>query len=71
MTLQAVNPYVVACNRCVHFEGAPQALEREIPGLRTLGSGFAAVVGDDGICAHHQRLVAARACCAQFAPRVD
>jgi len=55
----------------VHFNGAPLAIERAIPGLRTMSSGFAAARGDDGVCGRHERLVSARAWCASFAPIRD
>ena len=56
-----------ACARCRHFLCEPLELERAVPGLRTLSSGFAAVLGDDGVCRQHQCLVSARAHCADFA----
>jgi hypothetical protein len=60
---------VAACARCAYFVSAPLDLEAQIPGLRTMSSGFASVLGDDGVCRHHQCLVSARASCAQFAQR--
>jgi len=59
---------VAACAHCAHFVSAPLELEAQIPGLRTMSSGFASVLGDDGVCRHHQCLVSARARCAEFAP---
>ena len=60
------NARTVACARCVHFDDAPLALERAIPGLRTMSSGFAAVLGDDGVCRERACLVSARSRCAAF-----
>jgi len=61
-----VNEPAICCARCAQFENAPHALERELPGLSTLSSGFAAVLGDDGLCRLHERLVSASSYCAQF-----
>jgi hypothetical protein len=64
MTTTAVRP--PSCAGCAHFERQPLALERMIAGLRTMSSGFASVLGDDGVCRHHDRMVAARAHCDEF-----
>jgi hypothetical protein len=38
-----------------------------MPGLSSLSSAYAAVRADDGICAVHDRYVAASSVCADFA----
>ncbi|HEX3897193.1 MAG TPA: hypothetical protein VHW73_13365 [Rudaea sp.] len=65
------NPAVTneCCERCVHFERDPLAIERAVPGLNVMSSGFASVRADDGLCRHHDRHVSARATCATFAAR--
>jgi len=58
------------CARCVHFERDPLAIEKAVPGLIAMSSGFASARGDDGLCAHHDRHVSARATCVAFAARL-
>jgi hypothetical protein len=48
----------------VSFRADPFELESAIPGLRSFGSGFAAVRSNDGLCARHDRYLSASACCA-------
>jgi hypothetical protein len=62
--MQAISP---ACLRCKHFEHAPAQIEAALPGLASLSSAYAAVRADDGICAVHERYVAASSVCAAFA----
>ena len=57
------------CARCAHFECEPVALELAIPGLRSLGSGFASVRADDGLCRRHERYLSAYARCIDFSAR--
>jgi hypothetical protein len=57
------------CGRCTHFRSAPAELEAAIAGLRSLGSGYAAVRADDGLCDRHGRYLAATSSCAQFCER--
>lgn len=52
----------------MHFDGDAHSLEARIAGLRVLGSGYASVRDDDGLCARHERFAAAHATCAEFAP---
>jgi hypothetical protein len=59
-----------SCAACAFFENAPLALEEQIPGLRTLSSGFAAVRDRDGLCRRHDRYLPASASCPEFAPAV-
>jgi hypothetical protein len=55
------------CATCTFFDNAPETLEREIPGLRSLSSGFAAVRDRDGLCRMNERYVPARASCVAYA----
>jgi len=56
-----------SCATCAHFRCDPQQLENAIPGLRSFGSGFAAVRADDGLCVLRDRYLSATAHCAQHA----
>ena len=58
-----------ACRACASFVDAPAELEAALPGLRSMGSAYAAVRGDDGLCRVHDRFVSARAYCDAFAGR--
>jgi hypothetical protein len=55
-----------SCARCRFFEPAAQAIESELPGLRTLSSAYSSVRSDDGLCRQHQRYVAASSACAAY-----
>jgi hypothetical protein len=55
------------CATCTYFDNAPRTLEREIPGLRFLSSGFASVRDRDGLCRMNERYVPARASCDAYA----
>jgi hypothetical protein len=57
------------CGDCVHFRNDPDFLESSFPGLTSFSSGYASVCADDGLCAHHDRYLAASATCAEFAAR--
>jgi hypothetical protein len=39
------------CASCRHFHNEPAKLEAAFPGLTAMGSGFAAVRAQDGLCA--------------------
>ena len=54
-----------SCMSCRHFLAQPLALERALPGLNSLSSGYASVRASDGLCAVHDRYVAASSSCAQ------
>ncbi len=54
------------CGQCRHFDNAPKTLEVLIPGLRVMGSGYSAVRGNDGLCAHHDRYLSADYTCDSF-----
>jgi hypothetical protein len=59
-------PTTVACAGCVHFTNDPAFLEGALPALRALSSAHAAVRSNDGLCAVHQRYVAASSVCAYY-----
>jgi hypothetical protein len=63
MTLAAASQ----CLQCKHFQHAPAEVEAAFPGLSSLSSAYAAVRCDDGICAVHERYVAASSTCSAFA----
>jgi fructose-bisphosphate aldolase class 1 len=54
------------CRTCRHFLSVPVAVEDAVPGLASLSSGYASVRADDGLCALHDRYVAARSVCDCF-----
>ena len=58
-----------ACQRCVHFCNDPATMEREIPGLQVMGSGWASVRKQDGICRKREVYLDATSSCADFTPR--
>jgi hypothetical protein len=51
------------CGNCRHFLTEPAALERALPGLNSLSSAYASVRSSDGLCAVHERYVAASSRC--------
>ncbi len=55
------------CGDCRHFGNSAAAVEQALPGLVSLGSAYAAVRADDGICRVHQRYVSASSICASHA----
>lgn len=57
------------CGACTHFRNDPAFLESTFPGLTSFSSGYASVCADDGVCARHDRYLAASATCADFAAR--
>jgi len=54
---------VKACANCRHFRASARELEDRLPGLRALSSAFASVRSQDGLCARHDRYVAASSIC--------
>lgn len=56
-----------SCLQCKHFDHAPAQIEAALPGLSSLSSAYAAVRANDGICAVHDRYVAASSVCDAFA----
>jgi hypothetical protein len=63
------SPCVPCCADCRHFNGQPLDIEAAFPGLSSLSSAYAAVRSDDGICAAHDRYVAASSVCAAYRDR--
>jgi hypothetical protein len=59
------------CAGCRHFNDRPLELEAALPGLSSLSSAYAAVRSQDGICALHDRYVAATSRCALHAERTE
>ena len=57
-----------SCLDCRHFDLAPDTLEAQLPGLRTLSSAYGAVRAQDGLCAVHARYVPGHARCGHFEP---
>ena len=64
-------PYAASCEDCRHFNGRPLDIEAALPGLSSLSSAYAAVRADDGICAAHDRYVAASSICTLYSGVVD
>jgi hypothetical protein len=58
-----------SCHSCRYFEQSPSELEAALPGLSSLGSAYAAVRYDDGMCGMHDRYVASSSDCALHAGR--
>jgi hypothetical protein len=54
-----------SCGNCRYFNARPSDIEAALPGLSSLSSAYAAVRSDDGICAVHDRYLAASSVCAQ------
>ena len=57
------------CRSCTHFRNDPAYLEQAIPGIRSMGSAWASVRGDDGLCEHRGCYLSARAWCADYRER--
>jgi hypothetical protein len=55
-----------SCRECKHFQNAAKQVEAALPGLSSLSSAYAAVRCDDGICAVHERYIAASSICPAF-----
>jgi hypothetical protein len=58
------------CMGCRHFLYDAAALERALPGLRTLSSAYASVRGSDGLCGVHDRYVASTSRCDHHSVRL-
>ena len=54
------------CLRCAHFRNNPTYLEQAYKGLSCLGSGYASVRKDDGICLKHDIYLCADNWCLNF-----
>ena len=73
MTLHAaVSAAVVepSCGSCRYFCESPHEIESQMPGMRSLGSGYAAVRAADGICRRHDRYLGAASHCASYERRL-
>ena len=57
-----------ACGRCQHFENDPGVLEETFPGFTSMGSGYASVRAQDGLCRHHGIYLSADDHCPSFLP---
>jgi hypothetical protein len=55
-----------SCASCRHFNGRPPDIEAALPGLSSLSSAYAAVRSGDGICAVHDRYIAASSICGGY-----
>jgi hypothetical protein len=55
-----------SCARCKHFQNDALEVEAALPGLSSLSSAYAAVRCSDGICAVHERYIAASSICPAF-----
>jgi hypothetical protein len=55
-----------SCGQCKHFQNDARQVEAALPGLSSLSSAYAAVRCDDGICAVHERYIAASSVCPAF-----
>ena len=58
------------CLTCRHFDNDPRRLEAVFRGLSALSSADASVRADDGLCALHDRYLAAAASCDRHQERV-
>jgi hypothetical protein len=54
------------CGSCTHFCNDPAFLEKAMPGLTSMGSAYASVRAEDGVCSRHDRYLSARSSCADF-----
>jgi hypothetical protein len=61
-----MSPLSGSCADCRHFNARPLDIEAALPGLSTLSSAYAAVRSNDGICAVHDRYIAASSVCARY-----
>jgi hypothetical protein len=57
--------YRASCADCRYFNARPSDIEAALPGMSSLSSAYAAVRSDDGICAVHDRYLAASSVCSQ------
>jgi hypothetical protein len=54
-----------SCADCRYFNARPLDIEAALPGLSSLSSAYGAVRSGDGLCAVHDRYIAASSLCAQ------
>lgn len=60
-----------SCRQCRHFSNDPEAIERALPGLKTLSSAYGSVRADAGICSRRDLILTPRHHCADFEDRAD
>ena len=58
----------LTCASCRFFDADPARLEQAIPGLTSMGSAYAAVRSDDGLCLRHDRYLGSRSHCPEHMP---
>ncbi len=63
---QQLNSEERRCFFCSHFDASPASAERNVPGLRVMGSGYSSVRGEDGSCNKLQRYLSGHYSCAAF-----
>ena len=56
------------CRACAWFKNDPALLETAFRGLASMGSGFASVRAEDGLCERHGIYLPAWDGCADFTP---
>ncbi len=59
-----------ACRTCAHFICDRRLIEAAIPNLTVLGSAYASVAADDGLCRRHDIVTSRRAGCADHTAKV-
>ena len=57
------------CLDCRHFCNDPVVIERTFPGLTAMGSAYADVRANDGLCARHGVYLGLNNGCAEFDPQ--
>ena len=65
---QARKPYArkEKCLNCAYFCNTPSVMEEQIPGLQVMGSGWASVRADDGLCSKRDVYLAGYYTCEHF-----
>jgi hypothetical protein len=56
------------CGTCVHFQNEPAVIEKTWPGLASVGSAFASVRAEDGLCRRHGLYLLSRDSCGDHTP---
>jgi len=59
------------CLNCVYFNNAPEYIESVFKGMRVLGSGYASVKKDDGICELKDIYLSGNNVCKEFTLREE
>jgi hypothetical protein len=59
-----------SCGSCRYFCESPHEIESQMPGMRSLGSAYAAVRAADGICRRHDRYLGAASRCVDYERRL-